>query len=76
MCNFIIRPVDCYATVNIELDDELEITQGQKVKVSRVNEKFVVIINPLGNEKNVPLEVFVHAFSLKDPNAKEKKESK
>ena len=78
MCQFIIRPVDCYATVDYLSDKtSIELEAGQKVKVKHVSvDTVTVIAENVAKEKyevNIPIATFVHMFSLKDPNAKEDK---
>ena len=80
MCNFIIRPVEAYATVDINSDDTTtELVAGQKVKVKHVAYDGVVVetenIGKETYEVKIPLEVYIHTFSLQNPK-QEKKESK
>ena len=40
MCNFIIRPVDAYATVDFQSSDgSIELEAGQKVKVKHITSR-------------------------------------
>ena len=77
MCNFIIRPIDCYVTVDYKSDDSTtELETGQKVKVKHVTPYNVVVvaknIAKENYEVSVPTEVFVHIFSDKDPSKNNK----
>lgn len=80
MCNFIIRPIKCYVTVDIALEagennDIAQLECGNEVEVSHVVPEGVVV----RKDKQtfiVPLEVFVHTFSDKKPEDKKAKESK
>lgn len=80
MCNFIIRPIKCYVTVDLNLSDSGSanpINAGDPLTVKEVNDTQVVLVRDNDTVVNVPLEVFVHTFSDKDPNKKEeKKDSK
>ncbi len=74
MCNFIIRPIKCYATVDIYEDaDTPLINAGDSFEVTRIEGDEVV-----GNVNDtaglaIPLHVFTHAFSNNDPNEKDQK---
>lgn len=77
MCNFIIRPQKCYATVDLDLADSGSanpITADEALTVKSVTDNYVVLVRDNDTVVNVPLNVFVHTFSDKDPN--EKKEAK
>jgi hypothetical protein len=79
MCNFIIRPIKCYATVDVNDDDSGSanpIVAGEAFTVKSVTNGLVVLVREDDALVNVPLEVYVHTFSDKDPNKKEKKDSK
>ncbi len=79
MCNFIIRPIKCYATVDIETVGEGEdLKTGEVVTVKSVESNGrVVVVRENDKTAMIPMEVFVHTFSDKDPNKKEsKKDSK
>ena len=69
MCNFIIRPIECYATLDYLSDKTTtELEAGQKVKVKHVTPHNVVVvaknIAKEDYEVSVPIEVFVHIFSV------------
>lgn len=82
MCNFIIRKdVKSYATIDIVEEQRdgnvITIEQGDWLEVQYIKDKSVHALKMGVVDVVVPLEVFVHAFSNKDPNAKEaKKEDK
>lgn len=73
MCNFIVRPIKSYATVNVvvEHDEVVVIERGTAVTV--LESGYDPIGNQLGvtvkhgeNELIIPYEVFVHSFTA-DP---------
>lgn len=79
MCNFIIRKdVKSYATIDVveeQRDGEvITIEQGDWLEVQYIKDKSVHALKMGVVDVVVPLEVFVHAFSDKNPN--EKKEDK
>ena len=70
MCNFIIRPVTSFATIDIfEENGDKIFEAGEKFEVSKLKGKYVLD----KNDKGILLEVYIHTFSLKDPNKKEEK---
>lgn len=73
MCNFIIRPVKCFATVNLSGEGEpVYIKAGDAFEVDRIEGRYVIS----KDDVSVPLDIFIHSFSLKDPNEKKKEEKK
>lgn len=77
MCNFIIRPIKCYATVDIESDnsDSMNpIKAGDAMTVKGVYNDQVTLVRDNDTIVRVDISTFVHTFSDKDPN--EKKDSK
>lgn len=75
MCNFIIRPIKCYATVDISLEtyedtQEPNIKCGDAVTVKSIASDGVVATDGNGTYFIIPMSVFTHSFSDKDPNAK------
>jgi hypothetical protein len=77
MCNFVIRPVKSFCTIDIYSEPtKVLIKAGDSFTVSHIEGDTVVgDVNGTAGLA-VPLSVYIHSFSLKDPNAKEKKESK
>lgn len=85
MCNFIIRPIKSYATVDLFLQSAPGVTTrlyaGEYVTVKEVDQHGVVLASPSGENFEdkelvwIPMNVFVHVFSDKDPNAKEAKKA-
>ncbi len=68
MCNFIIRPIKSYATVDISLEagennDISQIERGDAVQVSHVVPEGVVVRKDDKTTHVVPLSVFVHVFT-------------
>lgn len=81
MCNFIIRPIECYATVDIvstnhESESANDIKAGEKLTVSKVVDGKVCLVREGETVVYVPMATFVHTFSKNDPNKKEDKDSK
>lgn len=86
MCNFIIRPVKCFATIDVaataviteggkEPKTQSTILQvGTEITPNSVDHGEIVRFEANGFDNVIlPLSVFVHTFSLKDPNKKEEK---
>lgn len=66
MCNFVIRPIKSYATVDIfSADEEHAVKRGDYIQVAKVQGGAVVgFLN--GNEElevSLPLTTFVHTFT-------------
>ncbi len=82
MCNFIIRPIKCYATVDVistngESESANDIKAGEAFTVKSVVDGKVTLVRENDAVVYVPVSTFVHTFSDKDPNKKDsKKESK
>ncbi len=80
MCNFIIRPIKCYATVDVNEGSSGSanpIKAGEAFTVKEVVDGSVVLVREGDTVVNVPLTTFVHTFSDKDPSKKkDSKESK
>lgn len=81
MCNFIIRPIKCYATVDINTSQVQsgsinEVKAGDALTVKEVTDRsMVVLVRDDDTIVNIPMETFIHVFSDKDPK-EEKKDSK
>ncbi len=85
MCNFIIRPIKSYATVDVAASkvvsnkvpvsfENIVIKQGSTFDVKRVDSGYVYgLLEGEESEVCVNMDDFVHTFSNKDPNAKEEK---
>lgn len=86
MCNFIIRnTVKSYATVDYFEEKDVNdgeqtesIKAGEPVEVVAIHNDDVFVLVNGDKEKpvTVPLNTFVHMFSDKDPNKKEKTDKK
>lgn len=90
MCNFIIRPIKSYATVDVYIatteNSETLLKLGEFVTPKSVDGSGVVMAKVSGEnfEKDkddlafIPMSLFTHVFSNNDPNKKEdkKKEAK
>lgn len=81
MCNFIIRPIKCYATVDITSTKDIsesanDIKQGDELTVKEVHNGYVVLVRKNDTVVNVSMETYIHTFSDKDPNAKKENKSK
>lgn len=86
MCNFVIRPIKSYVTLDIvkeyQGDKTVELERGQEVQViSMLNKSVLVEATNKDNEKyevRVPLDIFVHAFTANpaDVEAAKKEEQK
>lgn len=78
MCNFIIRPIKCYATVDIESSDNVganPVEAGEAFTVRKVKDGGVILVRDNDTVVNIDLATFVHTFSDKDPNEKAKKQT-
>lgn len=80
MCNFIIRPIKCYATVDVSLEkfektEDSDIKAGDALQVTTVCADGVVATDGNGTYFVIPVDVFTHTFSDKDPSKKESKDS-
>jgi ribosomal protein L2 len=78
MCNFIIRPIKCYATVGIvstngESESANDIKAGEELTVSKVVDGKVCLVRQSDAVVYVPMETFVHTFSDKKPEAEKQK---
>jgi hypothetical protein len=68
MCNFIVRPIKSYATIDLyDESGDVIVRKGDSVEI-----KSIIGKNVVSGDFAVPLEVFVHSFSDKDPNKKSK----
>lgn len=68
MCNFIVRPIKSYATIDLHDENgDVIIRKGDSVEIKSIKGDKVV-----SGDFSVPLSVFVHSFSDKDPNKKSK----
>jgi hypothetical protein len=68
MCNFIIRPIKSYATIDVyDENGNVVIRKGDSVDVKSIKGN-----NVISGSFSVPVDVFVHTFSDKDPNKKSK----
>ena len=81
MCNFIIRPIKSYATIDTKAyNDETkqweDVKAGTEVTPKLVFAGAVYYDDKDGVERTINLSDYVHTFSSNDPNKKEKKESK
>ncbi len=78
MCNFIIRPIKSYATIDVTASDGQAIKTGEFVEVTSVESDGTVNGKHMGNDPvSFSMSVFTHTFSDKDPNKKkDSKESK
>ena len=69
MCNFVIRPVKYYATVDI-VGENVEVYEGECFQVTSINGNAVRVtaVEPKNGEDystEIPVSVFIHAFSDK-----------
>lgn len=83
MCNFIIRPITSYATVDVAASkvisdkvpvsfENIVIKQGSTFDVKRVDSGYVYgNLKDVENEVCVNMDDFIHTFSNNDPNAKQ-----
>ena len=88
MCNFIIRPIKSYATVDVMASkvvadvipttfENYIIKQGTSFDVKRVDGGFVYgNVDEFKSEVAINLSDMVHTFSDKDPSKKDDKKSK
>lgn len=64
MCNFVIRPIKSYATVDYSQTDEVLVKRGEYVDVTEVVGNFVLGTVNGDTERNVEIHLsqFVHIF--------------
>ena len=79
MCNFIIRPIKSYATVDVTALDGQAIKRGDFVEVSTVDSNGVVNGKHMGNDPvSFNMNAFIHTFTANpdDVTAVQAQESK
>lgn len=78
MCNFIIRPIKSYCTVDIlgfnKGKAEVIVKRGDSVLVKLVNEKDVAAEFEDGSAVSIPINTFIHSFTADPADIKKTKE--
>lgn len=76
MCNFVVRPIKSFATVEVSAGGKT-IKRGEVVTVKDVSDKGVGVYigdTAIGTIIHIPFEVFTHAFTASDEDVKKVKE--
>lgn len=77
MCNFIIRPIESYATNDVQAydsDSTLTIPRGEVVYPHLVTEDGIIVSFGGSDEIRIPINVFVHSFTASPDDIKGMKE--
>lgn len=70
MCNFVIRPIKSYATIEVKTQNNKVIKRGDVITVQSLSRavdgtdlvSFYIGEASIGSLEHLPLNVFVHAF--------------
>lgn len=75
MCNFVIRPIKSYATVDVMSTDEKDIIKrGESVEVLHVTPTQVVFRRKDNTQGAVNFEAFIHSFTANPEDVKKIKD--
>lgn len=75
MCNFVIRPIKSYATVDVMSNDEKDVVKrGESVEVLHVTPTQVVFRREGGTQGAINFEAFIHSFTANPDDVKKVKD--